>query len=374
MQRLHGEYNDLVNDWPYLAQYPINRSRIRSGVTAIRDVRSDYRHIEFNATDASIGDKVKFKNLLMEELQLRGVVVARNCHMEELRSQLSEYLMIEMRYKLLKEVLEKASIEEAMIKLEKALPCLLHLENRISDHILTLLLRVSLNILEGDKGASENFIKAIEDLVNESYFGHPGCRSNWKFPINDDGSMGEVKFANWRARRVIEHFDQLVDVCVTDEDEQVKWKSAGGIYRRTIQALQQKTNFTDANIDAFQDMADDFFKQWTDLVGYDGITNYVHMLGAGHIRYYLTKWRNLNRFQNQGWESYNQHVAAFWNHRTQKGGNKVDRSKIKPIARWLLRLMMWKTGEGDKFFQNLETNNLLDDPDDLSSDSSDEED
>jgi hypothetical protein len=79
--------------------------------------------------------------------------------------------------------LEKASIEEAMIKLEKALPCLLHLENRISDHILTLLLRVSLNILEGDKGASENFIKAIEDLVNESYFGHPGCRSNWKFPI-----------------------------------------------------------------------------------------------------------------------------------------------------------------------------------------------
>jgi hypothetical protein len=36
--------------------------------------------------------------------------------------------------------------------------------------------------------------------------------------------------------------------------------------------------------------------------------------------------------------------------------------------------MMWRTGEGDKFFQNLETNNLLDDPDDLSSDSSDEED
>jgi hypothetical protein len=61
-------------------------------------------------------------------------------------------------------------------------------------------------------------------------------------------------------------------------------------------------------------VADDFFKQWTDLVGYDGITNYVHMLGAGHIWYYLMKWRNQNRFQNQGWESYNQNVAAFWNH------------------------------------------------------------
>jgi hypothetical protein len=36
--------------------------------------------------------------------------------------------------------------------------------------------------------------------------------------------------------------------------------------------------------------------------------------------------------------------------------------------------MMWKTGEGDKFFQNLETNNSLNYPDYFSSDSSDEED
>jgi hypothetical protein len=114
----------------------------------------------------------------------------------------------------------------------------LHLENRISDHILTLLLRISLNILEGGKEASDNFIKAIEELVNESYFGHPGCKSNWKFPIHDDGSMGEVKFMNWHACRVIEHFDQLVDACIADEDEQVKWKSAGSIYRQTIKALK----------------------------------------------------------------------------------------------------------------------------------------
>jgi hypothetical protein len=90
------------------------------------------------------------------------------------------------------------------------------------------------------------------------------------------------------------------------------------------------------------------------MVGYDGVTNYVHMVGAGHITYFLKKWRNLNRFQNQGWESYNQQVAAFWHHRTTKGGGKHCRSKIKPIARWLLRLMMWKTGEGDRFFQQME--------------------
>ena len=53
----------------------------------------------------------------------------------------------------------------------------------------------------------------------------------------------------------------------------------------------------------FQCIADDMLAKWLDLVGYDGLSNYIHMLGAGHIRYYLVKWENLNRFQNQGWEA-----------------------------------------------------------------------
>jgi len=86
--------------------------------------------------------------------------------------------------------------------------------------------------------------------------------------------------------------------------------------------LQQKADFSNQNIDTFQSHADDFFRRWINLTGYDGITNYVHMLGAGHIRYFLMKWKNLNRFQNQGWEAYNAMIAAFWHHRTRKGGGK----------------------------------------------------
>ena len=68
--------------------------------------------------------------------------------------------------------------------------------------------------------------------------------------------------------------------------------------------------------------------------------------------------RNLHRYQNQGWEAYNQQVAAFWHHRTQKGGrsgsNNCDRSKIKPIARWILRMLLWRTGEGQRYFEQKE--------------------
>jgi hypothetical protein len=116
------------------------------------------------------------------------------------------------------------------------------------------------------------------------------------------------------------------------------------------QLFQQKSDFTDNDINTFQRKAEEFFKSWLHLTGYNGVTTYIHMLGAGHLRYFLWKWRNLNRLSNQGWESYNALVAAYWHHRTTKGGIADDRSKILSIARWLSRMIMWRSSEGDSFF------------------------
>jgi hypothetical protein len=50
--------------------------------------------------------------------------------------------------------------------------------------------------------------KPVSDtIINESPFGLPGTPSNWKFPLNEDGTMGELKFSNWRARRILEHLN-----------------------------------------------------------------------------------------------------------------------------------------------------------------------
>jgi hypothetical protein len=137
--------------------------------------------------------------------------------------------------------------------------------------------------------------------------------------------------------------------------------------------LRTKKKFTADQIDLFQNKADDFFPNWLSLVGYDGITNYIHMLGAGHIRYFICKWGSLYILQNQGWEQYNARVAAFWHHRTTKGGSKNDWSKILPIARWLLCLMLWKTVEGDNYFKHAKYNpNDCYDNDSSSEDSDDD--
>jgi hypothetical protein len=101
-------------------------------------------------------------------------------------------------------------------------------------------------------------------------------------------------------------------------------------------------------------LADEYFRKWIALAGYDGVTNYVHMLKAGHVRYYLRKWRNLNRFSNQGRENYNKLVAQFWHHRKTKGGDRYNRSKTLQIAQWIQRLMLWRTGVAQRFFAELE--------------------
>jgi hypothetical protein len=108
------------------------------------------------------------------------------------------------------------------------------------------------------------------------------------------------------------------------------------------------------------------------MVGYDGVTNYIHMLGAGHIRYYLRKWGNLHRFQNQGWEAYNAMITSFWHHRTRKGGGKLNRSKIVPIAQWILRLMLWKTGVAQRYFSSLDAERIVDNESECTSDDSDD--
>jgi hypothetical protein len=57
-------------------------------------------------------------------------------------------------------------------------------------------------------------------------------------------------------------------------------------------SLESKV-YTDADIERFQDLIDVFFQMNINETGVEGITNYVHMLGSGHIRYYMEVHRNL---------------------------------------------------------------------------------
>jgi hypothetical protein len=83
----------------------------------------------------------------------------------------------------------------------------------------------------------------------------------------------------------------------------------------------------------------------------------MHLLGAGHLYYYLKKWGNLYRYQQQGWEMKNGVIASFINRRTQRGGTggkygPAHTSRIIPVMEWFQCTTAWATGDASLFFTN----------------------
>jgi hypothetical protein len=68
---------------------------------------------------------------------------------------------------------------------------------------------------------------------------------------------------------------------------------------------------------------------WIDLAHKEGMPNYIHMLVSGHITFYLRKWKNLYRYQKQGWEHLHLQFTYAFHHRTHHGGH----SWLNPVMR-----------------------------------------
>ncbi len=69
--------------------------------------------------------------------------------------------------------------------------------------------------------------------------------------------------------------------------------------------IWQKNDYAPQQIEQFQDLFDEFYSQYIDEVGIEGITNYLNILGSSHQKYYMEIHRNLYKYSQQGWESLN---------------------------------------------------------------------
>jgi hypothetical protein len=82
------------------------------------------------------------------------------------------------------------------------------------------------------------------------------------------------------------------------------------------------------------------------------------MIGAGHLTYYLTKYRNLYKFSQQGWEAMNKKLKYFYFHNTNHGGcggrkaGALSGDHVLPLMRLMQRSIMWTVGLGDTFFRS----------------------
>jgi hypothetical protein len=197
LERMKEERDECLVNWPHLQSLPYGRlSRLRCGDTeeTMQATNRDPLHIEYEPI--SRGEKVAYCNLLEMEAKLRNLAHLVRLPTNELRIHLHEVLLMEKAYQLLCDVINASNFDEAMIRLEQALPCLLHLENRVSETIIEHLIRVGMQLCDGNPTSTRNLIEGVERIINENIFGSVGCSSNWKLPLNADGTVGKVKLAN----------------------------------------------------------------------------------------------------------------------------------------------------------------------------------
>jgi len=110
----------------------------------------------------------------------------------------------------------------------------------------------------------------------------------------------------------------------------------------------KKDDFTNDQIDMFQNDIDEFFRIWVKLCGHEGVTNYIHMMAGRHFLEYLIYWQNLYHHSQQGWEAFNSFLKTFFFCRTNRGGAGNHGTGLKPkvlaIARWISRRIIWMCG------------------------------
>jgi hypothetical protein len=155
---------------------------------------------------------------------------------------------------------------------------------------------------------------------------------------------------NTHVRKFILSFEIIATFCITSyQVRREKWNDTLQSWNLVIAKARRREDFDEGAIEDFQSLADDWFDKWIKLVGRDGMSNYVHIVGSGHLLYYLKEWGNLYKYSQQGRESYNSLIKRVYFRRTQRGGNggKKDEptSRVAPIARWLQRKLFFLSGD-----------------------------
>ena len=345
--------------------------------------RTSSDNIHFDIQEADIQDKLEYSRNVNHDLQLRklSLVGPLSQRQERLRIQLiSEwtYQQASLRVKQFGQPGNK-DVSGALVMMMDAVPCLLHLENRMGIKILSMCLKSGLThtkndeqdwVKEDDRSSIDRkcqaFVEKVEDVINSSILGTPMQPQQWILPYDRRKNLvGTITMDNVKIRKVIQEIDILIDPMIQDSTKKEKWKTCIGHYRQALEIVNRKHDLSNEEIWEFQKQADYFFKLWIELYGAEGVTNYAHVIGSGHLREYLQHWRNLSNHSQQGWEAFNSAFKTYYFSRTQRGGatNKGEgpQSRLKSMARWIQRRMVFLLGiSEDEIEETLASNRACD--------------
>jgi hypothetical protein len=332
------------------------------------DSKADPRSIHYETIPLST-ERDNFYEKIVDELQLRSLPreVVSTYTFSEARDALFSLMKTEMAAeKLIASIEHGTEVPGALFLIMAAVPCILHAENRMGLKFLTCLLShgfqhaASGGLYKDMTPAKqrEKFIDDVQEAINTSLLGDEVFPTSWVMPTvkdkeSDSLNVGTICLDNTKTRKIVDQIDVIIDICIPPDDPQYgiankEYKECFKYYRDAMSIARKHEDLHNEEILEFQRNADIFFRKWVDLEGYDGMTNYIHLMGSGHLSEYMFQYRNLYKHSQQGWEKFNALLKTFYFRRTQRGGStgrgKTERSILRPIGRWFLRRLVWMSG------------------------------
>jgi pantothenate kinase-related protein Tda10 len=113
-----------------------------------------------------------------------------------------------------------------------------------------------------------------------------------------------ISLDNNQTQSLMYNLDSLINLCIADIEQKERWKQCLEHYKSLFVMLRKREDFSDEEIIEFQKEADLFNKIWIEIHGVKGVTNYIHMIGSGHVADFLEYYKNLYRHSQQGWENF----------------------------------------------------------------------
>jgi hypothetical protein len=298
-------------------------------------------HIDF--VPSSDSDVLKFNALIKSEIRLRfkhekeGYQSALDGTLNDRRSRLKAMIDIENKILLARSTIERSEsvrgIAEKVLA-EEAVPCVLHLEMRCNEKLFWTLLAVGMDrYQDGDSATRKLMVTKVTECMKTTVLGNLRNETEyqWKFPLKDSGKRVDPRsMTNVHSRRCVMGIKTLANIIfgpVFDEKSRnppitrqrnerklAQWEGLMDTYLPMVTLVRKHGDFSDSDIDDIHLLSSSFMGQWVDTMNGDSITNDVHMIGAGHLTYYLIKYRSLYKFSQQGWEAMNKKLKYFYFH------------------------------------------------------------
>ena len=327
VQTLKSEVDEFKKSMPLLAK-DMDLLEEESEISTEDDPRSDppsdvqltnLRSIHFDLGRATQQQRREYSKLVTADLSLRRLPTLGRLEDRQRRLKAQHYAEWEYRKaKTTLDGLESSRKSTALVLIMDSIPCLLHLENRMGIKMLTMVLKSGLsNAILPTHGELpwmpdtmptveeriQLFKDKIADIMNRQILGTETQPTQWEVPYEKTTKkIGDICMDNVRIRRCNSKFHLLIDACIVRPEKIESWKRGMEYYKSALAKVNVRDEMTDEQIFSFQKDVDYWYREWLSLYGEEGITNYAHMLGSGHLCEYLLHWRNLWIHSQQGWE------------------------------------------------------------------------